>query len=264
MGNEGTDIAAFLSTAALLEAIIERNGAPDRAPGGRGEVSAIARSLGIAVSTAHRQVATLVAAGFLQQVGRGRHVAGPRLRRLAASLDVRQTVANAAVGPLNALAARTRSIAQLGSLDDGMVTYRVKTGHGAKRLFTRVGMQLEAYCSGIGKALLAYLPAADRVAYLADGPFPKLTENTITDPAALTEELERIRACGYAIDNEEIAVGLRCFAVPIHDGGGDVIAAISLSTARARHRSAHLPDQDYVLLLREAAGAIERQAFPQS
>ena len=81
-----------------------------------------------------------------------------------------------------------------------MVTYRIKTGQGAGNLFTRVGMQLEAYCSGIGKMLLAHLPEEQQRAYLAGGPFPALTAKTITQPEALAQELERIRAQGFALD----------------------------------------------------------------
>lgn len=256
-----------MRAAAMLEAVLERSAGLDTLeagtakPGRRGLISAIARDLDMPVSTAHRQVSTLVASGFLHPVGRGRHVAGPRLRRLATMSDVRQIVASAAIGPLNRLAARTRSVAQLGSLEDMMVTYRMKTGHGAAELFTRVGMQLEAYCSGIGKVLLAHLPLEEQSAYLADGPFPKLTENTIVEPQQLARELARVRACGYAIDDEEIAAGLRCFAVPVRSGSDAVVAAISLSTSPSNRIIRSLGDEELIRLVQEAASRIEEAAF---
>lgn len=140
-----------------------------------------------------------------------------------------------------------------------MVTYRIKTGEGAGSLFTQVGLQLEAYCSGIGKVLLAHLPEAQRRAYLAEGPFVALTSRTITDPAMLAQELERVREQGYAIDDGEIIDGLVCTAVPIHAPDGQVHAAISVSreTSAKPHSGA-----GYILAgLREAAQRIERAAF---
>jgi DNA-binding IclR family transcriptional regulator len=77
--------------------------------------------------------------------------------------------------------------------------------------------------------LLAALPAREREAYVASGPFPALTARTITDPAALRAELEKVREQGYAVDDEEIAAGLHCIAVPVRAPDGRVLAAISAS-----------------------------------
>lgn len=138
-----------------------------------------------------------------------------------------------------------------------MVTYRIKTGQGAGNLFTRVGMQLEAYCSGIGKMLLAHLPEEQQRAYLAGGPFPALTAKTITQPAALAQELERIRAQGFALDDYEVADDLFCVAVPIRQEGGRVLAAISITQAGTPVHSTEL----LVPRLSAAAAAIEETAF---
>ena len=266
MGNNKGEIAAFRRVMVTLEALLNRsdeNDAERSAPSHarRGDVSATARALGIPVSTAHRQVATLIAAGLLRPSGSGRHVAGPRLRRLATMADPRHILTSAAIGPLDRLAARTRAIAQLGSLDDAMVTYHLKTGHGAAELFTRIGMQLEAYCSGIGKILLAHLPEEQQAAYLEGGPFPPLTPRTITDPVQLAQELARVRACDYAVDDEEISVGLRCMAVPLRDEAGRVVAAISLSAAPDNRSIALLGEEGLAMLLRGTASVIEEAAF---
>lgn len=235
----------------MLEAVI--------ADGGRNSLSGLARQTGMPVATAHRQVTTLVAEGYLTPSGGGRHVAGPRLLGLLHRLDEKQVVANVAAPLLHRLAARVRSVVQLGTFENDMVTYRIKTGRGANDLFTRIGMQLEAYCSGIGKVLLAHLPEHGRDAYLAGGPFVALTERTIVDPDRLRAELDGIYQCGYAIDDEEIAPGLRCMALPLHNSAGTVIAAISVSQAlSSRHR---LDDPELLGLLMETARAIEREAF---
>lgn len=140
-----------------------------------------------------------------------------------------------------------------------MVTYRIKTGQGSHRLFTKVGMQLEAYCSGIGKVLLAHLPAAERAAYLASGPFVPLTARTIVDPEELALELERVADQGVAIDDGEIAEGLVCLAVPVHAPDGSVPIAISVSRFETDRPAI---DRTRILaLLKEAAAEIEFAAF---
>lgn len=242
-------IAATARTLDMLEAVV--------ADGGVRSVAAIARELAIPVATAHRQVATLVAERYLNRLENGRHVAGPRLLGLLGRIDPKQMVTSAAAPVLDRLARDLRCVVQLGTFEQDMVTYRIKAGRGAGALFTRTGMQLEAYCSGMGKVLLAHLPDAEREAYLATGPFVALTARTITEPAALRAELERVRAEDHAVDQEEIAEGLRCVAVPVRGPDGRVIAAVSASRGERR------TDDDAVLaLLRQAAGEIERAAFP--
>ncbi len=250
--NKGTpQIASLKRTLAMLEAIV--------ADGGRSGVSELARQIGMPPATAHRQVTTLVAEDYLAPSGGGRHVAGARLLGLLHRLDEKQIIANVAAPLLDKLASRVRSVVQLGTLENDMVTYRIKTGRGAQDLFTRVGMQLEAYCSAIGKVLLANLPEDRREAYLASGPFVSLTERTIVEPALLRDELDAIRNRGFAIDDEEVAPGLRCMAVPLCRSDGTVLAAVSVSQAVGSQQ--RLQDMPLLALLAEAAHNIERQAF---
>ncbi len=234
----------------LLEAVIHDAGASS--------VAAIARDTGIPVASAHRHVSALVSAGFLQPAGYGRHLAGPKLRALASLVDTKQIVAAAAAPILDRLAAQTRCVVQLGTFENDMVTYRLKTGRGSGSLFTRVGMQLEAYCSGIGKVLLAYLPFIAREAYLKTGPFIPLTPRTITDPDELRTELMRVRSQGHAVDDEEVDLGLRCLAVPVYGPGGTVSAAISAS--RATTQALNMSEDELLALMKEAALQIERSA----
>lgn len=225
------------------------------ADGGESSVSALARAADLPVATAHRQVATLVAEGYLVAIGGGRHIAGPRLRALAAQIDDKQLLAQLAAPYVRRLADETGLIAQLGTLENEMVTYRIKTGAGASTFFTRIDMQLEAYCSGIGKALLASLPEEEKTAYLAGGPFVALTPNTITEPEALTRELAAVLEQGYAADNGEIDVDLYCLAVPIREADGRVPAAISLSRQLSRSNARR---EDLLRHLRAAASRIEQ------
>lgn len=250
--SKGTpQLASLKRTLAMLEAVI--------ADGGRSNVAELARQIGMPPATAHRQVTTLVAEDYLAPAGGGRHVAGARLLGLLHRLDEKQIIANVAAPLLDKLASRVRSVVQLGTLENDMVTYRIKTGRGAQALFTKIGMQLEAYCSGIGKVLLANLPEDRREAYLAGAPFVALTERTIVDPGRLREELDAVRDRGFAIDDEEVAPGLRCMAVPLRRSDGTVLAAVSVSQAVGSRQ--RLQDMQLLALLKEAAHQIERQAF---
>ena len=252
MMRKGTPkIRSLERTLAMLEMVI--------ADGGRANVSALARQTGLPVATAHRQIATLVAERYLLPIGSGRHVAGTRLIGLLHRLDEKQMIASVAAPILHKLASLVRCVVQLGTLENDMVTYRIKTGRGADHLFTRVGLQLEAYCSGIGKVLLAHLPLTEQETYLAGGPFVALTERTIIDPVRMRQELDVVRHEGYAIDDEEVALGLHCIAAPICKHDGNVPAAISVSRSLSSPR--RYDKSELLALLQEAARTITDEAF---
>lgn len=235
----------------MLEAVLE--------DGGRSSVAAIGRSIGIPVATAHRQATTFESEGFLRVGTNGRHVPGPRLLRLLRFLDEKQILASVAAPFLDELAAQIDGVVQLGTMENDMVTYRVKAGTAASALFTQVGSQLEAYCSALGKVLLAYLSDDERERYLASESFVALTPNTITDPRQLAEQLRLVRKNGYAIDDGEIAEGLYCIAVPIRTPGKRIPAALSISRLAA-HKAKHGP-AELLPKMEEVARAISHAAF---
>jgi DNA-binding IclR family transcriptional regulator len=243
-------IATLGRTFAMLEAVV--------ADGGQSNVSALARKLGVPVATAHRQIATLVEEGYLVRAGPG-HVAGPRLLGLSRTIDEKQVIASIAAPVLKVLASEIGGTVQLGTFENDMVTYRIKAGKGASGLFTRVGMQLEAYSSAIGKVLLAFLPAPERAAYLAGGPFVAMTGRTIVDPAALSRELDDTAHRGHAIDDREVVDDLVCLAVPIRAPDGSVPAAISVS----RFSPEPSPGDRAAIVsrLQDAATQIERAVY---
>jgi DNA-binding IclR family transcriptional regulator len=222
IGMASNDLPLLLDKAlTLLDAVI--------ADDGRSAPGLIAAGAGLPQATAYRLIATFVARGYLIRHDRGRYLPGPRFVGHGRGLDPRQWMARLATPPLRALARRFGQVAHLGVLEGGMVTYLVKTGAGGGADFARQGMQLEAYCSGVGKVLLAHLPDAALEDYLASGPFVRLTENTIVDPEQLRAHLRQVRAQGFALDEAEISDDLRCVATPVFDVAGNVGAAISLS-----------------------------------
>lgn len=229
------------------------------ADGSRSSVAAIARSLDIPVASAHRHVEALVTAGYLVPSGYGRHLAGPAMRTLASMIDDKQLVTSAAALILEKLASRLHCVVQLGTLENDMVTYRLKAGTKSTDLFTKVGLQLEAYCSAIGKVLLAHMSPEAQAGYFNNGSFVALTPNTITDRALLKAELDRVVAHGFAFDNEEVALGLQCLAVPIRAPNDDVIAAISAS--RSDVSTSQIQRENLVKQLKDTAFQIEAKAF---
>lgn len=220
-----------------------------------GNVGEVAAQLGIPLSTVYRQITALCAERYLVRLANGRYAAGPRLLGLLARVDEKQIVANSAAPFLDRLASELHAIVQLGTFENGMVTYRIKTGRGSANLFTKVGMQMEAYCSAIGKVLLASLPDDELAAYLATGPFIPLTERTIVDPVRLRHELAGVQAAGFALDDAEAAEGLYCLAVPLRARDGRVQAAVSVSRTLADARTQG--NQQVLDALREAVRLIE-------
>lgn len=225
---------------ALLEAVGQ----------GHRTLVSLAAATGLPSATVHRLVRTLETRGFLVRPERGIVVPGPTLTAIAASFGAHDRLAACARPIVRRLAQAARAPAQLAVFDGDMATYLVKEGADSAALFTREGEQLEAYCSALGKVLLAGLLPAERATYLADGPFVALTERTITDPARLDEELTRAAASGFATDDGEADANLFCLAVPVRGADGAVIAALSLS-----RRDESAPPRALPLALLSAAAA---------
>ena len=222
-----------IETTAAGSSVIGRAAAVLRVVGedGGASLERICEGSGLSSSTAHRILMSLVAQGFVVPAARGSYMIGPALLRLAGAMSARDLLIAVTRPRLRRLARACRAHAHLGIFETDMVTYLVRIAFGRRKLFSVEGMQLEAYCSALGKVLLAGLPEEQRERYLAAGPFVPLTANTITDASALRDELEGVRECGFALDNEEILPGLKCLAVPVRDAGGRVHAAISISAA---------------------------------
>jgi DNA-binding IclR family transcriptional regulator len=207
----------------------------------------LASDLGLSRSTLYRLAGTLQDFGLISRQSRGFYDVGLNLAAGLQGVTVLSQLARLSRPVLQRMADDCGSTAHLGVWEDGMVTYVVKVAgksaaEGAG--FTRENAQLEAYCSGLGKVLLAGLPDDAREAYLAAGPFVPLTSRTMTECSSLRDCLNAVRQNGFAQDDGEVADNLFCLAVPV--GGPDfaVRAAISISVERAtchtRDRAADL------------------------
>lgn len=197
--------------------------------GGCTSLSDIARDLDLPDSSSRRIAGALERQGMIVRVSRGRYVAGPALVGLAVNADLRTMLVQVSRPYLRALARDVHATVHLGVFEDDMVTYLIKERGGGPKLYTQEGMQLEAYCTAIGKMLLARLPNDTRDAYVATGPFVALTDRTVTDPDAIHHMLLQVRTQGYAEEIGEISDDIRCLAVPVEVNDGRALAAISLT-----------------------------------
>ena len=194
-------------------------------------LSEIAEEMKSAKSTIHGLLATLKDFHYVQQEAfEGKYWLGIRLFEIgnvvANSWDVRRVAAP----HIERVVDELEETAHLAVLDQGMVLYIDKRdSRRSIRIVSQVGARLPAHCSGVGKALLAHIPASELRRIAAAQGLPGFTRNTITDLRCLEEELELIRRRGYAVDNEEIMEGLRCVAAPIRNHSGKVCAAVSVS-----------------------------------
>lgn len=121
-----------------------------------------------------------------------------------------------------------------------------------------IGVSVPSYCSGLGKAILAFTLEEELQEILDSISFEKFTDGSITDQVMLKEEFKKIRERGYSIDDEEYVVGLICIAAPIFDYHGNPVAAISVSSPKYRYdANKHL--KFYSSLVTEAAQKISGQ-----
>jgi IclR family transcriptional regulator, KDG regulon repressor len=131
---------------------------------------------------------------------------------------------------MEALAIGHGMTCNLAILDDGQVVYMaVAEKPGFMRYSPIIGYRHFIHCSALGKAMTANLPEAEVRGYLKKHGMPALSPFTITDPDRLVENLAQVQRQGYALDDQEGAVGVCCLAVPIWDHTQRIVAAMSLS-----------------------------------
>lgn len=181
-------------------------------------------------STGHRLILTLEELGAVVRGPHGRYRPGMLLVSLSHNVAIAELLREVSQKIMLDLAARLHLTVHLGALEEGMVTYVAKVSTpNAFPPYTRVGSKLEAYCSGLGKVLLAALPPEQIENFILDGDLVALTPYTITDRTRLRSELALVRQQGFAIDDREYQANMRCIAVPVHDGEGRVVAALSVT-----------------------------------
>ncbi len=211
----------------VLEALAAR-------PGSTG-ISELSLTVGLHVSTVHRLLATLVDRGYVRQDPEtSRYHLGSRVFTLSSAADLHLDLRLVARPFLERMMRSSGETANLVTVSGHEVLYldQVASMHLVK-MFSAPGMHAPLYCTGTGKALLAFMGAAFAEPVLA-GALRRYTARTIVTRGALERELELIRRNGYSIDNEEMEEGVRCLAVPVYDRKNACIGAMSVSGPTSR------------------------------
>ncbi len=218
-------------------------------------------------ATLYRLLQTLTNQGMLSfDPERQTYTPGLRLVRLAHAAWRQSSLAPIARPQLEALSNTLDQTIHLAQLDNGQVLYVDKiNARQSIEMFSQAGKVGPAYCTGVGKAMLAHLDAPELDTALKRQSFHRFTAHTLTDPAALLAELAHTRERGFACDDEEHEPGIICIAVPILSSSGRVIGAMSVTGSTARTDLAALARTEPKL--RQAAAAIAEAAenwrFPE-
>ncbi|MDA8309575.1 MAG: IclR family transcriptional regulator [Actinomycetota bacterium] len=199
-------------------------------------IGEMARALGVHRSTTSRLAATLAAYGYLERTGEpGHYSLAERLFRLGQLATPEADLRVVAAKELGELVERVGETAHAGVLYGREVTsILVIDGWRPLRLHGQVGKRSPAHCSSLGKALLAWLSPSRLAEIYAGGRLDTCTPYSIRTLAALRAELAATKARGYALDDQELEIGLRCVGAPILDDGGAPLASMSVSGPLSR------------------------------
>lgn len=235
----------------ILESVAQRNGGLSNAD--------ISRKLKIPKSTASYLLHTLEQSGYLRrEEDSGKYQLGLKVLNLSrgalSGMDVREIA-----GPiLRHVVDASRLTAHLAILDRGEAVYieRVEAP-GFIKMDTWVGRRMDVHTTSVGKALVAYIPEEELQAILKERGMRRRTVHTITTPAKFLRDLEKVRELGYAIDDEENSLGVRCVAAPVFDASGRAQASVGLTGTVTQVDRASIAK--YADLAKEAARRISQQ-----
>lgn len=194
--------------------------------GGDVTLSELSAAADLPLPTIHRLLRTLVSRGYARQLANRRYALGPRLVRLGEIAN--RKFGQVAMPQLKSLVEKLGETVNLATIDGDRVIYisQAPSPH-AMRMFTEVGRRLHLHSTGVGKAILAQLDDAEVRDIVERTGLPHATEKTIGSLDELLRDLAGIRERGYAIDDNEQEIGVRCFAMPVP--GMPVPTAVSVS-----------------------------------
>lgn len=189
----------------------------------------LSRRTGLPKSTVHRIVTELASLRVLdrQESGEGYRL-GMWLFERGELVPEHRSLSDAALPVMEDLREATRQRIHLAVLEGVDVVYVEILGTGGVDVASRTGGRFPAHATGVGKAILAYSPAATVRARIEAG-LPRLTPRTICTPGGLTQELRKIRSVGMALDLEESHVGVCCVAAPVFGADRKVAAGLSVT-----------------------------------
>ncbi|MGH9087931.1 MAG: IclR family transcriptional regulator [Acidimicrobiales bacterium] len=251
-GTRVTRRADFVQSLERGLAVIRAFG-PERS---RLTLTEVAHATGLTRAAARRFLLTLTELGYVRSDGREFSLR-PRVLELGYAYLSGMSLPEVAQPHMEELVARVRESSSISVLDGNDVVYVVRVP--TSRIMTvaiSIGTRFPAYCTSMGRVLVAEKPGAELDRYLGEVELVPRTRRTVTDPAALRCILGEVRHQGYALVEQELEDGLNSIAVPIRDGGKSVVAAMNVSANALRVDRARLVG-DVLPALRETAGQIE-------
>ncbi|MDT5386471.1 MAG: IclR family transcriptional regulator, acetate operon repressor [Mycobacterium sp.] len=209
--------------------------------------------------TIHRLVRTLLNLGYVRQLPNRHYALGPKLIRLGESAA--RLIGAWSRPHLVELVERTGESANMAVMDNDMAVYvaQVPSPH-SMRMFTEVGRRVHMHSTGVGKALLMQLPDETVLTLLERTGMPASSENTHTTTQSLMRDIELSRSRGYAVDEGEQELGVRCFAVPVPDAPTLTAISISGPESRLTLKSATKVTPLLKQVARDLASEFEREA----
>ena len=194
-------------------------------------ISEISECMGLSKSTVYGLVNTLVAYGYLNQnCETKKYKLGMKLFEMGCTVEKRMDLRNEARPFCEKISKKYGQTVHLAAHYEGEVVYIDKFDMPDFLItYSQVGKRAPMSCTGVGKAMLAYLPWEYSQKYVVSKGFVIKTPKSIKDETELIQTLEMVRHKGYAMDDEEIEIGLRCVAAPIFNYKNEPVAAISLS-----------------------------------
>jgi len=229
---------------ALLDALAK---SPDAA-----SLKHLAAATTLHPSTAHRILAAMTQAHFVERQDTGVYRLGIRLLELGNIVKSRINLREIALPFMQILHEQIGEAINLGVRRDDEIVYleRTSSGRALVRVVYLVGGRAPLHLTSLGKLFLAADNAQKVRDYARRTGLPGKTPHSLTTLTALEKELDKVRRHGIAFDDEEAEIGLKCVAAPIHDDEGNVVAALSVSAPADRH------DPDWVAELRRTADAV--------
>lgn len=189
-------------------------------------------------STAHRILTALVSDRLIERVDQGSYRLGMRLLELGNMVKSRLSVREHALPFMRELHEQTGEAVNLSVRRDDEIVYveRTSSGRSMMRVVNIIGARAPLHVTAVGKLFLAEDSKEEVKAYCARSGLKAYTRNTIVETGQLLGELELVRRQGYAFDNEEAEIGVRCIGAGVRDDGGGLIAGLSVSAPAERMR----------------------------
>ena len=220
-------------------------------------VRAIAQQLQLPLGSVHRALVELEEEAIVDRTSANEWELSYRLLEITGLQLDRVEIPRLARPFAEKIAAATGETVNINALHNMMgVTIDKVRGNERMQLDMRIGSRGPLHCGGAGKAMLAFMNAADQE-HVLQGPLPAMTASSITDPQALRAELERIRQRGYSIDNQEVVAGVYCVSMPLLDRDGKPVGAMSITGPSEKHAGPEI--RPLVDMLSEATEHVSRR-----